>query len=262
MVAPHAPLAQQGGAQIAVQPSDGHGGAGAGLSQAAAGTGAQGPPSQEYLGIAMALKCLASVMADADTTRNLEWQWEEGGGITKLTMWKLEATASPSLQVFAYMQPGKAFLVVGHSMGTIYSTTTNIASFHGKVVLFTGDSMGTRGCVPVILPPQSALKWKKCSVIDDKEKLLSWYADNLSEYGKLWDPMANDGQKVELHIPRMNALPLQAASLYHQLKGAVIWRGQGRGGQNPNPPSDVTGPPCSHTAGGGGEVAGTLPREG
>jgi hypothetical protein len=44
--------------------------------------------------------------------------------------------------------------------------------------------------------------------------------------------------------------------------GKRKWRGQGRGGQNPHSPADVTGPPCSHTAAGGGEVAGTLPRGG
>jgi hypothetical protein len=93
-------------------------------------------------------------------------------------------------------------------MATIYSTTTDIASFHGKVVLFTGNCKGTCNCNPVILPPQSAFEWKKCSVVDDKEKLLSWYADNPSEYGKLWDPMANDGPKVERCVPRMIALPL------------------------------------------------------
>ncbi len=111
--------------------------------------------------------------------------------------------------------------MVGHSMATIYSTTTDIASFHGKVVLFTGDRMGTHKCLPVILPPQSAFKWKKFSVVDNKEELLSWYANNPSEYRKLWDPTAND-PKVELHVPRMIALPLQAASLYCQLKRVVM----------------------------------------
>jgi hypothetical protein len=38
----------------------------------------------------------------------------------------------------------------------------------------------------------------------------------------MWDPTANDGPKVELHVPRMIAFPLRAASLYHQLKGAVM----------------------------------------
>jgi hypothetical protein len=107
-------------------------------------------------------------------------------------------------------------------MATIYSTTTDIASFHGKVVLFTGDRTGTCECIPVILPPQSAFEWKKCSVVNNKEKLLSWYTDNLSKYGKLWDPTANDGPKVELHVPRMIALPLRVASHYRQLKGAVM----------------------------------------
>ncbi len=42
------------------------------------------------------------------------------------------------------------------------------------------------------------------------------------KYGKLWDPTTNDGPKVELHVSRMIALPLQAASLYRQLKGVVM----------------------------------------
>ncbi len=169
----------------------------------------------------MALDCLGPVMADAVTARNLRWQ-REVGDFTKLTTWMLKATASPGLQFYAYMQPGEAFLVVGHSMATIYSTTKDIASFHRKVVLFMGDHKETHNCVLVILPPQSAFEWKKCSVINDKEKLLLWYADNPSEYSKLWDPMAKDGPKVELHVPTMIALPLQAASLYHQLKGVVM----------------------------------------
>jgi hypothetical protein len=171
----------------------------------------------------MALKHLAPIITDADTSRNLRWQWAVEGDVTKLATWKLKATASPGLQFYAYMQPGEAFMVVGHSMSTIYSTRTDIAMFHGKMVLFTGDCKGTRKCVPVILPPQSAFKWKKCSVIDDKEKLLSWYADHPSEYhANLWEPTANDGVRVKLHIPRMVAFPLWVESLYHQLKGAVM----------------------------------------
>jgi hypothetical protein len=120
------------------------------------------------------------------------------------------------------MQPGEAFMVVGHSMSTIYSTTTDISTLHGKVVLFTGDRKGTRECVPIILPPLSTFEWKKCSVIGEKEKLLSWYANNPSEYGNLWEPTIADGTKVEVHIPRMIALLLRVASLYHQFKGAVM----------------------------------------
>ncbi len=96
------------------------------------------------------------------------------GDATRLALWNIEATSSPSLQFYAYMQPGEAFMVVGHSMSNIYSTTTDIATLHGKVVLFTGDRKGTRECVPIILPPLSSFEWKKCSVIDEKEKLLSW----------------------------------------------------------------------------------------
>ena len=54
------------------------------------------------------------------------------------------------------------------------------------------------------------------------KKLLSWYADHPSEYGNLWEPTIADGTRVGLHVPRMIALPLRAASLYHQLKGAVM----------------------------------------
>jgi hypothetical protein len=117
----------------------------------------------------MALKRLAPFMMDADTSRNLRWQEAVAGDATKLALWKIEATSSTGLQFYAYMQPGEAFMVVGHSMSTIYSTRTDTATFHGKVVLFTGDRKGTCECVPIIVPPQTAFEWKKCSVIDDKE---------------------------------------------------------------------------------------------
>jgi hypothetical protein len=148
--------------------------------------GAQGPPSQEYLEISKALKRLAPVMTDADISKNLCWQWEVDRDANKLTTWKLKATASPGLQLYAYMQPGEAFMGVGHSMSTIYSMTTDIAMFHGKVVLFAGDCKGTRECIPVIPPPQSTFEWKKCFVINGKDKLLSWCPNHPSEYGKMW----------------------------------------------------------------------------
>ena len=92
-------------------------------------------------------------MTDADTSRSLRWQQNVNGDAAKIAAWKVEATALPGLQFFAYMQPGEAFLVVGHTLSTIYSTTTDIASYHGKVVLFTGDRTATRECIPVVLPP-------------------------------------------------------------------------------------------------------------
>ncbi len=67
--------------------------------------------------------------------------------------------------------------MVGHTMSTIYSTTTDVAVYHGKVVLFTGDQTGTRECVLVILPPNLAFTWKKCMVVDDKTRLCEWYAN-------------------------------------------------------------------------------------
>jgi hypothetical protein len=76
------------------------------------------------------------------------------GNAAKLTPWKLEATSLPTLQFFAYMQPGKAFLVVGHSLSTIYSMATDIPPYQGKVVFFTGDRKGTRECIPVVFPPR------------------------------------------------------------------------------------------------------------
>jgi hypothetical protein len=114
----------------------------------------------------MALERLALIITDVDTSRNLRWQQAVAGDAAKLTMWKTEATSSPGLQFYTYMQPGESFVVVRHSMATIYSTMTDIATFHGKVMLFMGDCKGTRECVPIILPPHSAFEWKKCSVIN------------------------------------------------------------------------------------------------
>ena len=170
------------------------------MPNASIGRVAQGPTSPDYSGNSMALERLAPIITDADTSRNLRWQQSVSGDATKLALWKIEATSSPGLQFYAYMQPGEVFMVVGHSMSSIYSITTDIATFHGKIVLYMGDCKGTHKCIPIILPPQSAFEWNKCSVIDEKEKVLSWYADNPSEYGNLWEPTIADGTRVKVHV--------------------------------------------------------------
>jgi hypothetical protein len=161
-------------------------------------------------------------MMDTDTSRNLCWQKEVSGVINKLAAWKVEVTSNPCLQFYPYMQPGEAYMVVGHSMSTIYSTTTDVASLHGKVVLFTGDRKVGRECIPVILPPPAAFAWNTCKAINNKSKLMAWYQDNQTEYGNLWDPTVQDGTKEDILVPQFIALPLQAAKLYHQLGGAVM----------------------------------------
>ncbi len=113
-------------------------------------------------------------------------------------------------------------MVLGHSMSTIYSTTTDISTLHGKIVLFMGDRKETRKCIPIILPPQSTFEWKKCSVIEDKEKLIACYDDNTEKYGNPWEPTMTDGTRGKLIVPHMIALPLRAASLYHQFRGPVM----------------------------------------
>ena len=110
-------------------------------------------------------------MTNADTSRSLRWQRNVNGDATKLVAWKVEATDIPGLQFFAYMQPGEAFLVVGHTLSTIYSTSTDVANYHGKVILFTGDRTATRECILVVLPPLAAFTWKKCLAVNNRQ---SW----------------------------------------------------------------------------------------
>ncbi len=217
-----APQAQQGGAPIGGQTPGGHGGLGTSAAQATAVRVGNSPSPRDYSGISLALDRLSQTMTDADTSRSLRWQKDINGEDTRLAAWKFEATSNPCLQFYAFMQPGEAFMVVGHSMSTIYSTTMDVASLHGKVGLFTGDPTGVRDCIPVILSPQTIFKWKTCKVIDNKSKLMAWYQDNPSLYGKLWDPTANDGTKVDVNVPQLIALPLRAAKLYHQISGAVM----------------------------------------
>jgi hypothetical protein len=76
---PQAQAAQQGGTQIAVQPTGAPGGAAAGVAQATAGVWVPGPGPQDYSGIDMALDCLSLVMMDADMAQNLRWQREVDG---------------------------------------------------------------------------------------------------------------------------------------------------------------------------------------
>jgi hypothetical protein len=73
------------------------------------------------------------------------------------------------------MQPGEKFMVVGHSMSTIYSTTTDIATFQGKVVLFTRDRKGTCKCVPIILPPPKHLRVEEMFCHYDKGKNMATF---------------------------------------------------------------------------------------
>ncbi len=70
------------------------------------------------------------------------------------------ANASFLLQFYAYMQPGEAFLVLGHCLSSIYSTTTDVASYHGRLVLFIGDRTHARECAPVFLH----LTWRLCLI--------------------------------------------------------------------------------------------------
>ena len=192
--------------------------AGGGAAVAATGNN----PPEEYSGINTALARLSNVMTDTDTARNLRWQAATNGEAAKVDVWKCEAASVPGLQFYAYMQPGDPFLVIGHSLSIIYSTATDVASYHGKMVVFTGDRKATRECVPVFLPPTSAFEWKKCMIIDEKTKLRDFYADNPAEYGKLWDPTLADGAKVEVIVPRLIALPIRAAKIYQNMKGAVM----------------------------------------
>lgn len=73
-----------------------------------------------------------------------------------INLWKIEAMSYLRLQLFAFMQPGEAFLVVGHSLATICSTATDIATYHRKMVLFIGDRKQTQECISDILPLQKA----------------------------------------------------------------------------------------------------------
>ena len=94
---------------------------------------------QEYSGIGSALDRLSHVMTDADTARSLKWQAGVNGDAATSEVFKVEVWSQPGFQFFALMQPGDPFLVVGHSVSVIYLTATDIASYHGKKVLFTGD---------------------------------------------------------------------------------------------------------------------------
>ena len=212
---PQGPPAHQGAAGN--QP-----GGQAGITNAPPIGGTKATPPKEWSGIASALARLQHTMTDASTSRNLRWQKETKGETAKLAIFKVEATSLPNLQFFAFMQPGEAFIVLGHSMATIYSTATDIATFHGNIVLFIGDRKQTRDCIAVVVPPKSAFEWTKCKVLDDPEALQEWYADDRSQYGKLRDPQQGDAETVELHVPRMIALPLRAAQLYQTFNGPVM----------------------------------------
>lgn len=85
--------------------------------------------------------------------------------------WKAEATSLPSLQFFAFMQPGDAFIIMGHTLSTIYLTNTDVAPIHGGLTWHKGMHPNRHW-------------WKRCNIIDDKPTLarVVWYDHNSSEY--------------------------------------------------------------------------------
>jgi hypothetical protein len=68
-------------------------------------------------------------------------------------------------------------------------------------------------CLKALLSGRSAF------VADNKDKLLSWYANNPSEYGKLWDPMANDGLKKSFTPPERLLSPCKWPAFTANSKG-------------------------------------------
>ena len=134
----------------------------------------------------------------------------------------MEATALPGLQFYAYMQPGVPFLVVGHTLSTIYSTTTDITNYHGKVILFTRDRTATRKCVPVVLPPLSAFAWKKCRAVNDRSKAGRVVCQQSSQVWEFVgpDPAGWDSNGAARTMD--DCSPLWVAKLYHNFNGVVM----------------------------------------
>ena len=77
-----------------------------GLPLPPAGIGTNGNLPQDYSGISSALEHLAPINKDAGTVRSLRWQRKVDGDATKLTLWKIEATAVPGLQFFCIHATG------------------------------------------------------------------------------------------------------------------------------------------------------------
>jgi hypothetical protein len=109
------------------------------------------------------------------------------------------------LHIFAFMQPGDKFIIMGHTLSKIYFTNTDVAMYHGKVVLFTVDWHSRWVREPIITPPNSTFEWKQYNAIINRPALVAWYVNNSSEYGPLWAPTgmveAYVGQKFNEFIP-------------------------------------------------------------
>ena len=52
---------------------------------------------------------------------------QRGAEAAAASAWKAEATFLLSLQFFASVQPGNVFVIMGHTLSTIYLTNTDVA---------------------------------------------------------------------------------------------------------------------------------------
>jgi hypothetical protein len=92
------------------------------------------------------------------------------GNTTVTPAWKAEVASLPSLQIFAFMQPGDTFVIVCHTLVFMtYSTNLDVLTYNENVVLFTGDRHGGRNCTPrhlrrvfavVMLASSLSLRWR------------------------------------------------------------------------------------------------------
>ena len=176
------------------------------------------PPFRYSIGA----RSLTVTMTDADTVRNLRWQRDTNGETAKLTTWKVEARPSPvsNSSPLCSMQPGEAYIVLGHSMATIYSTATDNFPWQDRP-LHWGPKRNA-GVNSSGVASSESFEWTKCKVLDDPTALQEWYANDRSQYGKLRDFQQGDEAKVDVSVPQMIALPLRAAQLYQKFGGAVM----------------------------------------
>jgi hypothetical protein len=143
--------------------------------------------------------------------QELAWQQSVGGETNKITQWKEGMGSLQEFKAYIFVKQGSCYVTVIHSPMKFAAISAATQHLQGRIIGFVGDRTVTREPTPILLPQQKETwQWVKEAVFSDGDAMVQHFENDLTRAGTLWkgEGMHTEAQKVELHAPRLLAIPL------------------------------------------------------
>ena len=179
------------------------------------------PSGQPHSGFATAIqKC--GLGTQTSIKQDLDWQRAVGGDAGKITQWKEVMGNIQDFKAYLFIKQGSCFATVLHSPMKFAAINPATAHVQGRVIGFVGDRTATREPTTILLPANKTWQWVKETVFADSTALMKYFHDDPARAGTLWTGEGNEGAKVELHAPRLLAIPLWLLDRIRQAGKALM----------------------------------------